>query len=105
MAYDPQRNRARARPAADEAAPVDLVLGGTIEPERAVLGGTIEPERAVLGGTIEPERAVLGGTMEPERAVHDCVHERGPDLRLIAAAGVAAVAAVAFALRRRAARR
>ena len=94
MAYDPQRNRARARPAADEAAPVDLVLGGTIE-----------PERAVLGGTIEPERAVLGGTMEPERAVHDCVHERGPDLRLIAAAGVAAVAAVAFALRRRAARR
>ena len=83
MAYDPQRNRARARPAADEAAPVDLVLGGTIE----------------------PERAVLGGTMEPERAVHDCVHERGPDLRLIAAAGVAAVAAVAFALRRRAARR
>ena len=83
MAYDPQRNRARARPAADEAAPVDLVLGGTIEPERAVLGGTIEPERAV----------------------HDCVHERGPDLRLIAAAGVATVAAVAFALRRRAARR
>jgi len=94
MAYDPQRNRARARPAADEAAPVDLVLGGTIEPERAVLGGTIEPERAVLGGTIEPERAVL-----------DRVREHGPDLRLIAAAGVAAVAAVAFALRRRAARR
>ncbi len=83
MAYDPQRNRARARPAADEAAPVDLVLGGTIEPERAVLGGTIEPERAVL----------------------DRVREHGPDLRLIAAAGVAAVAAVAFALRRRAARR
>lgn len=72
MAYDPQRNRARARPAADEAAPVDLVLGGTIEPERAVL---------------------------------DRVREHGPDLRLIAAAGVAAVAAVAFALRRRAARR
>ena len=120
MAYDPQRNRARAQPAADEPAPVDLMLGGTTEPERALLGATTEPERALLGGTSEPERAVLGATSEPERAVlggtttvpagvhehgPDCDHDHGPDLRLIAAAGVATVAAVAFALRRRRAAR
>ena len=87
MAYDPQRNRARAQPAADEPAPVDLMLGGTSEPERAVLGGTT---------------TVPAGVHEHGP---DCDHDHGPDLRLIAAAGVATVAAVAFALRRRRAAR
>ncbi len=75
MAYDPQRNRVRAQPAADETAPVDMVLSGTTEPVVA---------------------------HEHEHGP-DCDHDHphGPDLRLIVVAGVATVAATVFAIRRR----
>ncbi len=85
MAYDPQRNRVRAQPAADEPAPVDLVLGG---PAAA----------AVL-----PEPAAVPDHVHGPDCDHD--HEHGPDLRLIVAAGLATlVAAVLVRRRRRSAR-
>ena len=93
MAYDPQRNRVRTQPAADEPAPVDMVLEGTTE-------------QTVLEGTTEQPVLAPADAHEHEHGP-DCDHDHGygTDLRLIVVAGVATVAATVFALRRRRAAR
>jgi hypothetical protein len=107
MAYDPQRNRARAQPSADEPAPVDMVLEGTTED--AVLESTVEAVEPVVDVRDEPASVTVEPVAQHEVHPHDhahvhgpaCDHDHGdgPDLRLIVAAGVATVVA-AVVLRR-----
>ena len=96
MAYDPQRNRARARPAGDQPAPVDMVLEGVVPVE------AVEPA-PVLDVRQEPAAVTVGAHDHGPDCDHD--HDHGPDLRLIVAAGFVTVTTAAWALRRRRAKR
>ena len=101
--YDPQRNRARARPAADEPAPVDLLLGAAPAPESAT---DIVVTAAVSAPPAREPVPHLRHEHGPAcRHEHEHEHDHGIDPRPVVAVAVAAVAAVVVVLRRRRARR
>ena len=98
--YDPQRNRARARPVVGEPAPVDQILG---RPEPAA--ATVPPEPAAA--TVRSGSPVVHA---PDRAhAHDHPHDhdrrRGFDARPALVAAAATVVATVLVLRRHRRRR
>ena len=111
--YDPQRNRARARPVVGDPAPVDQILG---RPEPAAAMG--RPAAAMVptapvAATVPPvsPRSPVDHAPDPDPDhAHDHAHldhdrRRGFAARPVIVAVVATVATAVFVLRRRRGRR
>ncbi len=95
--YDPQRNRARARPAVGDPAPVDQILGRS-EPAATAL-------RPAPAAAMAPT-ALAAATVPPGSPVaHAQDRRRGFAARPVLVAVVATVATVVLVRRRRRGRR
>lgn len=98
--YDPQRNRARAQPATDGPAPVDMLLSGDT-PRPPVPAGETELPASV------PEEAHEAHEDDHRGHEHgghehgpDCDHDHDGDPRVMIAAAAVSTVAVVLGLRR-----